>query len=106
MVEVGDRAATRREATAEGFIAMRPEVLALVLEGRAAKGDVLAVANAEPDSRRPRRREARQSKPSVSGNSDFDQPIEESHTYSVSTFVVLLSTFEYANSVIPGANRE
>ena len=44
MVEVGERAATRREATAEGFIAMRPDVLSLVLEGRAAKGDVLAVA--------------------------------------------------------------
>lgn len=44
MVEVGDRAATRREATAEGFIALRPEVLALVLQGQAPKGDVLAVA--------------------------------------------------------------
>jgi cyclic pyranopterin phosphate synthase len=44
MVEVGDRPPTRREATAEGEIRMRPEVLALVLEGRAPKGDVLAVA--------------------------------------------------------------
>ena len=44
MVEVGDRAATRREATAEGFITLRPEVLALVLQGQAPKGDVLAVA--------------------------------------------------------------
>ena len=44
MVEVGDRPASRREACAEGFIALRPEVLALVLEGRAPKGDVLAVA--------------------------------------------------------------
>ena len=44
MVEVGERPATRREARAEGVIAMRPEVLALVLEGRAPKGDVLAVA--------------------------------------------------------------
>ncbi|MCP9775515.1 cyclic pyranopterin monophosphate synthase MoaC [Cyanobium sp. HWJ4-Hawea] len=44
MVEVGDRPASRREATAEGLIQMLPEVLALVLEGRAPKGDVLAVA--------------------------------------------------------------
>lgn len=44
MVEVGDRPATRREACAEGFIALRPDVLALVLAGRAPKGDVLAVA--------------------------------------------------------------
>jgi len=44
MVEVGDRPVTAREAVAEGFIAMEPAVLALVLEGRAPKGDVLAVA--------------------------------------------------------------
>ena len=44
MVEVGDRPSTRREATAEGFIAIAPDVLARVLEGRAPKGDVLAVA--------------------------------------------------------------
>lgn len=44
MVEVGDRPATDRRAVAEGFIAMAPSVLALVLEGRAPKGDVLAVA--------------------------------------------------------------
>jgi len=44
MVEVGDRPQTRREATAEGLITLRPELLALVLEGRAPKGDVLAVA--------------------------------------------------------------
>jgi cyclic pyranopterin phosphate synthase len=44
MVEVGDRPGSRREATAEGCIAMQAETLALVLEGRAPKGDVLAVA--------------------------------------------------------------
>ena len=44
MVEVADRPLTQREAVAEGFIGMDPAVLALVLEGRAAKGDVLAVA--------------------------------------------------------------
>ena len=36
MVEVGDRPASAREAVAEGFIAMAPATLALVLEGRAA----------------------------------------------------------------------
>tara|TARA_E500000178_G_scaffold50753_2_gene46331 strand:+ start:219 stop:773 length:555 start_codon:yes stop_codon:yes gene_type:complete len=44
MVEVGHRAATERKATAEGWIRLRPEVLQLVLQGRAPKGDVLAVA--------------------------------------------------------------
>ena len=44
MVEVGDRPQTRREARAEGCIQMRPDVLALVMAGRAPKGDVLAVA--------------------------------------------------------------
>ena len=44
MVAVGDRPASDRRALAEGFITMAPEVLALVLEGRASKGDVLAVA--------------------------------------------------------------
>jgi cyclic pyranopterin phosphate synthase len=44
MVEVGERPVTRREAEAEGCIRMQSEVLALVLEGRAPKGDVLAVA--------------------------------------------------------------
>jgi len=44
MVEVGDRAPSRREATAEGFLVMAPAVLALVLSGDAPKGDVLAVA--------------------------------------------------------------
>ena len=44
MVDVADRPLTQRDAVAEGFISMDPAVLALVLEGRAAKGDVLAVA--------------------------------------------------------------
>ena len=44
MVEVGDRASTERCATAEGCIGMQPEVLELVLQRRAPKGDVLAVA--------------------------------------------------------------
>ena len=44
MVEVGDRAPTQRQATAEGTISMRPEVLELLLAGQAPKGDVLAVA--------------------------------------------------------------
>ena len=44
MVEVGDRASTERRATAEGCIGMQPEVLQLVLQRRAPKGDVLAVA--------------------------------------------------------------
>jgi cyclic pyranopterin phosphate synthase len=44
MVDVGDKAETRRSATATGRVIMRPETLRRIVEGSAAKGDVLAVA--------------------------------------------------------------
>jgi cyclic pyranopterin monophosphate synthase len=44
MVDVSDKATTSRSATAEGFVRMRPETLALLLDGATPKGDVLAVA--------------------------------------------------------------
>ena len=44
MVDVGEKPATRRVAVASGRVAMRPETAEVVREGRAAKGDVLAVA--------------------------------------------------------------
>jgi len=44
MVDVSEKAVTERRATAEGFVAMAPETLDLILSGDAAKGDVLAVA--------------------------------------------------------------
>ncbi len=44
MVDVGDKPATHRVALAGGRIAMLPATLALIREGRAGKGDVLAVA--------------------------------------------------------------
>ena len=44
IVDVVDRPQTRREAIAEGIIHMQAATLAVVLEGRAPKGDVLAVA--------------------------------------------------------------
>lgn len=44
MVDVGGRTPSEREAIAEGFLQMNPTSLALVLEGKAGKGDVLAVA--------------------------------------------------------------
>ena len=44
MVDVGDKAATHRIAVAGGTVRMAPATLALIREGRAAKGDVLAVA--------------------------------------------------------------
>ena len=44
MVDVAAKPATARQAVAEGYLALVPEALALVREGRAAKGDVLAVA--------------------------------------------------------------
>lgn len=44
MVDVGDKAETSRSATAEGFVRMLPETLALVREGNAKKGDVIGTA--------------------------------------------------------------
>jgi cyclic pyranopterin phosphate synthase len=44
MVDVGTKPETRRIARAAGTIRMRPETLALIESGSAAKGDVLGVA--------------------------------------------------------------
>ena len=44
MVDVGDKTAPRRVALAGGRITMRPETLALIMEGGHSKGDVLGVA--------------------------------------------------------------
>ncbi|MDE3096815.1 MAG: cyclic pyranopterin monophosphate synthase MoaC [Chloroflexota bacterium] len=44
MVDVSAKDDTRRQATARGRIAMRPETLALIQAGGLPKGDVLAVA--------------------------------------------------------------
>lgn len=44
MVDVGAKADTAREAVARGSVYMAPETLALVVSGRAAKGDVLTTA--------------------------------------------------------------
>ena len=44
MVDVSDKAATAREALAEGFVRMAPETLALAVSGEGKKGDVRAVA--------------------------------------------------------------
>jgi cyclic pyranopterin phosphate synthase len=44
MVDVSAKADTEREAIAKGEVEMQPETLAMISEGRMAKGDVLAVA--------------------------------------------------------------
>jgi len=44
MVDVGDKAVTRREATATGRIAMSAEAVAAIRAGALKKGDVIAVA--------------------------------------------------------------
>ena len=44
MVDVGDKTATRRMAVAEGRIDCAPETLALVIDGTAPKGAVIATA--------------------------------------------------------------
>jgi len=42
MVDVADKAVTTRVATAETFVSMLPETLAMIVEGRHKKGDVFA----------------------------------------------------------------
>lgn len=44
MVDVSEKDVTSRTATARGAVEMASETLAIVMEGRAKKGDVLAVA--------------------------------------------------------------
>lgn len=44
MVDVGAKAVTQRSAVCEGYIEMRPETLALIVNGAHKKGDVLGVA--------------------------------------------------------------
>jgi cyclic pyranopterin phosphate synthase len=44
MVDVSGKASTHRRAVAEAVIHMHRETLAMIMEGRAAKGDVLGVA--------------------------------------------------------------
>ncbi len=44
MVDVSDKDVTSRVAVATGAVRMKPETLALIVEGRAKKGDVLGVA--------------------------------------------------------------
>jgi cyclic pyranopterin phosphate synthase len=44
MVDVAAKAETHRRAVAGAFIRMKPSTLAMIVEGRAAKGDVMAVA--------------------------------------------------------------
>ena len=44
MVDVSDKDVTSRVAVARGTIRMRPETLALILEGKVEKGDVFSVA--------------------------------------------------------------
>ncbi len=44
MVDVGAKPDTRRRAVAGATVTMRPETLAMIVEGRAPKGDVFATA--------------------------------------------------------------
>ncbi|MEM8791120.1 MAG: cyclic pyranopterin monophosphate synthase MoaC [Pseudomonadota bacterium] len=44
MVDIGDKDATERTATARGTVIMTPKTLTAIQEGRAKKGDVLGIA--------------------------------------------------------------
>jgi len=45
MVDVSDKQATQRTATAKGTVTMEPETMALIQAGGVKKGDVLSVAH-------------------------------------------------------------
>ena len=45
MVDVGGKAVTHREASARGFVSMKPTTLALITSGKVKKGDVLSTAS-------------------------------------------------------------
>lgn len=44
MVDVSDKAETKRQAVAQAIVEMAPDTLAAILEGTISKGDVMAVA--------------------------------------------------------------
>ena len=44
MVDVSEKSETERTATASGSVSMQPETLRMIIENKAKKGDVLAVA--------------------------------------------------------------
>ena len=44
MVDIGDKPATQRSATARACVRMQPETLRLIIDGAVPKGDVFAVA--------------------------------------------------------------
>lgn len=44
MVDVGAKNETERVATVTGFVEMKPETLAMIVDGKAPKGDVIATA--------------------------------------------------------------
>jgi len=44
MVDVSEKSATERTATAKGSVLMQPETMAMIVEGGVKKGDVLSVA--------------------------------------------------------------
>ncbi len=44
MVDVGEKSETQRVAVATGRVSMQPDTLRRIVEGRAAKGDVLGIA--------------------------------------------------------------
>jgi len=51
MVDVGDKAETRRIAVATGDIRMQAETLNMILQGNSKKGDVLGIARIAASSR-------------------------------------------------------
>ena len=53
MVDVSDKAVTARTATAEGFVSMAPETLALLQSGDSAEGRRAGAPRASPASWRP-----------------------------------------------------
>jgi len=84
MVDVGDKAVTRRIAVAEGRITMLPDTLHLVVSGQHGKGDVLGIARVA----------------GIMAAKKTSELIPLCHPLAISKVTVDLQTDEMANAVL------
>lgn len=90
MVDVGDKAYTRRIAVASGVISMQPTTLALIKNGDAKKGDVLGIARIA----------------AIQGSKRTSDLIPLCHPISLTRVAVTFEIEERASSVICTATTE
>jgi cyclic pyranopterin phosphate synthase len=90
MVDVGDKPTTHRVAIARGRVVMQPETLRTIIEGRAAKGDVLGVAQVA----------------AIMGAKQTSALVPMCHPLALSAINVALTPDEAANAVLIEARVE